>query len=254
MPGKPWLRWYRGTCSDTKFRMIGLEYDMPTVAVVGAWAAVLECVTDDYGTVTLADRNCSQEQLCMYLQASLGMSESDATDVVGGFIWQQILRAEGESLVVPKWQKHQTFDTTAAERMRRHRAKKSDGPGDGPVTESLQPSYGITKSKSESYKKKEDSKKESSTAVAVCSPTKGVHVCSPDFKPAEATLHALKAEGFSDSEIRRAAVEMVDWSRGGGKRKKDWDATLRNWTRRNKRPEQKTRTRSAMERNLERNS
>lgn len=64
-------------------------------------------------------------------------------------------------------------------------------------------------------------------------PKSGLTLCPIDFHPKSKTVEDLIAEGGSHRQIEAARVEMIDWSRGGGKMKRDWDATLRNWVRRN---------------------
>lgn len=123
----PWFRWYRGTCSDTKFRLIALEYGVPTAVVVGAWAALLECVTERHGTVTLASSHASHKKVCQYLQASLDLPEKDSVDVVDGLIWQGLITETDGKVSVVNWEKRQTFDTTGAERAKRYRERKRHG-------------------------------------------------------------------------------------------------------------------------------
>ena len=95
--------------------------------------------------------------------------------------------------------------------------------------------------------------REENASKVLASPAKGAYRCPQGYAPTPECRDALRSEGFSDSEIDRAVLSMRDWSLSGDKRKKDWDATLRNWLRRDAKPAPKTKTRSAMERNLERN-
>jgi uncharacterized protein YdaU (DUF1376 family) len=64
---------------------------------------------------------------------------------------------------------------------------------------------------------------------------RGPTICPTDWTPGENTIQSLTSEGFSASQLDHARRQMVDWSRGGGKKKHDWDATFRNWVR-NDRP------------------
>ena len=61
----------------------------------------------------------------------------------------------------------------------------------------------------------------------------GLTICPTDFAPTEKTHTTLVAEGFTSQTIDGARREMIDWSQAGRKMKHDWDATLRNWVRRN---------------------
>lgn len=65
---------------------------------------------------------------------------------------------------------------------------------------------------------------------------RGPTLCRPDWEPDENTVSRLLSEGHTRSVIAAARREMIDWSQSGGKRKHDWNATLRNWVRRNCRP------------------
>lgn len=77
----------------------------------------------------------------------------------------------------------------------------------------------------------------------------GYHECPGDWDPTPENVEALLKEGFSWEEISGAVRSMKDWSRGSGKRKKDWDATLRNWLRNGRKQSapRKTRTQEAFE-------
>jgi len=57
-------------------------------------------------------------------------------------------------------------------------------------------------------------------------------LCPKDWKADIHTVDGLRTEGYSDSLIERSIREMRDWSQSNNKRKRDWDATLRNWVRR----------------------
>ena len=58
------------------------------------------------------------------------------------------------------------------------------------------------------------------------------------WRPQPTTIDWAMKRGFSHREIREAVEEMTDWCLANEHRavakKKDWDAALRNWMRRNK--------------------
>lgn len=63
----------------------------------------------------------------------------------------------------------------------------------------------------------------------------GPTICPDDFEPT-AEHHALADElSLSPRDVTAAVCEMRDWSRSGGKKKLDWNATFRNWLRSNAR-------------------
>lgn len=59
-------------------------------------------------------------------------------------------------------------------------------------------------------------------------------LCPEDFLPNKTTYDWAVAEGFTDSQIKTRIAMMIDWSRsvaGSKGLKKDWNATFRNWLR-----------------------
>ncbi len=58
-------------------------------------------------------------------------------------------------------------------------------------------------------------------------------ICKDDWLPSESTINTLLNDGYTKRQIWDGLVEMRDWSQSGAKRKADWNATLRNWVRRN---------------------
>jgi hypothetical protein len=62
-------------------------------------------------------------------------------------------------------------------------------------------------------------------------PPRGPHLAPADWQPRQDTIEILRSEGASLKTIEATRRRMVDWSIGSGKRKTNWDATLRNWVR-----------------------
>lgn len=60
-------------------------------------------------------------------------------------------------------------------------------------------------------------------------------LCPEDFEPTPEHYQLADELGMTSREVTAAACEMRDWSRGGGKKKLDWNATFRNWLRSNAR-------------------
>ncbi len=77
---------------------------------------------------------------------------------------------------------------------------------------------------------------------------RGPRLCPDDYSPSESCVQTLAQEGHSTDSIARAVMSMRDWSRANDKRKKDWDAALRNWVRRDseRNRTKPTRTQAAM--------
>lgn len=90
----------------------------------------------------------------------------------------------------------------------------------------------------------QSSEHDASAPLASCSPEQsraeqsrgrkktGPAAIDPNWRPSAQTTTALLAEGFSASKLELSRTEMIDWAISNGKRKHDWDATLRNWVRR----------------------
>ncbi len=81
---------------------------------------------------------------------------------------------------------------------------------------------------------REEKKEKSATNELAAHPSKGSTVCGNDWEPDTGTISGLLNEGSTMVEIDRSVLEMRDWSQSGRKLKHNWNATLRNWVRRNK--------------------
>lgn len=61
---------------------------------------------------------------------------------------------------------------------------------------------------------------------------RGAHYCPDDWQPSRADLEWAIDKGFDGAYVNEVTEQMIDWSRGSGKKKADWSATWRNWLRR----------------------
>ena len=64
--------------------------------------------------------------------------------------------------------------------------------------------------------------------------TKKETLVDENFMPNESSLNVAMQEGFNNETLNRELAKFVDYWKGNGKRKKDWQATFRNWLRNNK--------------------
>lgn len=55
-----------------------------------------------------------------------------------------------------------------------------------------------------------------------------------DFMPNETCLNVAQEEGFDNDSLNRELANFIDYWKGNGKTKLDWQATFRNWLRNNK--------------------
>ena len=149
-----------------------------------------------------------------------------------GLVAQAVI--EGAALASPK-------RSSGAERTHRWREKRASQT----VTVTSQPSQTVTCDANITNEQKEtpptppkektkDSPKENPLRRG--QKKRGLTLCPVDWKPKPKTVNELIAEGKTSQQIGAARLEMIDWSQGGGKLKRDWDATLRNWVRRDTKP------------------
>ena len=55
-----------------------------------------------------------------------------------------------------------------------------------------------------------------------------------DFMPNETCLNVAQEEGFDNAGLNREIAKFIDYWKGTGKTRVDWQATFRNWLRNNK--------------------
>jgi hypothetical protein len=139
MSKKPWFRWYRDTATDAKFRLVRLhagdlawperadrtEMVISLSDVVATWALLLECVTDDNGSVT-APGNIAPES---YVSAMLDLGDKHAKAILDAMRFYGLFQPGGGGLKIKNWQRRQYLDTTNAERQSRHRERKKGNAG-----------------------------------------------------------------------------------------------------------------------------
>jgi hypothetical protein len=160
---KPWFRWYRDTCSDVKFRFVRLiasEIEWPERAdkeelvvtlseVTATWALLLECVTDDNGSVT------APFNLVTYIDTVLDFGTKRAQSIITAMQECKLIeRDKHDNIKVPNWQRRQHLDDTNAERQARHRITKRNAKRNGKVTPTETETYTETKTETETEKKK----------------------------------------------------------------------------------------------------
>lgn len=119
-----WLRWYHGTYSDPKFRVIARKAGATIPEVVAVWAAVLEAASasDERGTPGTLDLEA--------VDAALDMPDGKAAAIYDAMVAKRLI--DGSTGAVVAWEKRQPKreDPTAADRMRKHRdAKRSRNQG-----------------------------------------------------------------------------------------------------------------------------
>jgi hypothetical protein len=139
---KPWLRWYRETISDVKFKMVAEhasdlvwpqwrehnEQPISLCVVIATWAALLERA-DDAGTVTVVSPLRNGSALRRYISTALMLSEKEAECITQAMTEHGLLDQKGDQYQIRKWQQRQYVDVTNADRQARFRRNgKSNAP------------------------------------------------------------------------------------------------------------------------------
>ena len=110
-----WFRWYEGTASDAKFRLIARKAGQPVAYVVAVWAMILERASEagERGRISGFD--------CEAADAMLDMPEGAACAIVEAMQAKGMIDAER----VSKWNERQPRrEDDSAERVREYRARK----------------------------------------------------------------------------------------------------------------------------------
>lgn len=140
---KPWLRWYRDTSTDAKFRIIhklASDYAWPERAdrdemvvsiseVVATWAVLLECVTDDNGT------SVAPLHFVTYLDTILDYGAKKADAILKAMCDIELIAPKDDkTFVVKKWHLRQHLDVTNSDRQARYRNRQKERERNGKVT------------------------------------------------------------------------------------------------------------------------
>lgn len=227
-----WLRWYRGTVEDAKFRHIARQAKVNISDVIAVWAVLLEDAASyqHRGVVTR-----DEDWIATILDFEDGMAEQilESMQAVG------MVSIGHGAITICNWGARQfesDIDKTAAERKKRQRERQSQA-GHNDVTRDTTVSHAsVTAPDTDTDT---DTKKEKRVVAAQeRSPTKratrwGASDPVPPEWLAEANQIRTKAN-LSPVDPALEAARFVDfWAAKSGKdaTKADWHATWRNWIR-----------------------
>lgn len=120
-----WLRWYHGTVTDPKWRVVARRSGQTVPVVIAVWAAMLETASE------ATERGTLDGWLDEVVAAALDLEPEHV-----GAIREAMhgLTLDGDSL--SGWDKRQPQreDNTSSERVRRHRERKRESQGSAPAT------------------------------------------------------------------------------------------------------------------------
>jgi hypothetical protein len=68
-------------------------------------------------------------------------------------------------------------------------------------------------------------------------PKRKLTLCDERYEPSPAVLEWAAKRGIGEHQLKGELARMRDWSQANNKKKRDWDAALRNWLR-DKQPRQ----------------
>lgn len=113
-----WFRWWHGSANDPKLRMIASECSMPLACVVGVWAYILECASNNH--VRGQIDNFDYEVVSFHLGI-------DVETPCNAMKRRNMLHETDETLIVvnwDKWQPKRERDDNSSDRVRKHRESK----------------------------------------------------------------------------------------------------------------------------------
>lgn len=234
--GIDWFRWHHGSVTDPKFQLVARKSKQALASVIAVWAFVLEqaSASEERGTFGSIDGEA--------IDCLLGL-EDGATDAILAAMGERGLVEDG---FVSAWEKRQPkrerTDNTSTERSRayrdrqrqsqqsddeqRHATTKTDDATPGNATK-RQETPRVEESRGE--KRREEEK--TVGAPSAKSPA-GTSLPRDWVLPAEWAAWARATR--ADLDPVRVADEFRDyWVAQPGKdgRKADWEATWRNWVR-----------------------
>jgi hypothetical protein len=113
-----WYRWWHGSASDPKLRLIASECEMPLACVVGLWAYILECASTNHKRGQID--NFDYEVVSFHLGI-------DVVTPCNAMKRRSMLHVTDDALHVlnwEKWQPKRERDDDSSERVRKHRIKQ----------------------------------------------------------------------------------------------------------------------------------
>jgi len=132
-----WFRLYHGTCTDAKLSLAKAYCGLPRPYVIAGWIAVLEHAS------SRSERGSLEGLSAELLAVTIDCSVDEAERLLAAFEKAGLVR-DGR---VASWEKRQPADPGAADRMRRHRARRranGDGNDGETVTTVTQPAPAVT--------------------------------------------------------------------------------------------------------------
>lgn len=224
-----WLRWYHGTTTDPKWRVVALRSKQPVHVVVSVWASFLERASETVprGRIDGWD----PETIGAALELEPGVVRAVHEGMQGKVL-------DGDRLT--GWQqrnpKREREDPESAERAREyrerqkeHQAPESSGGANAnrtPPNATERPERGEEREEEEKEKPPIGGQKKEKKAEV---PIRRRGVVMPKGWEPNDKHRTLAAELSADVDLE--AEKFTDWATAKGAIYRDWDAAFRNWLR-----------------------
>lgn len=112
-----WLRWYHGTVTDPKWRVVAQKSKRPVAVVVAVWAAMLETASQSEPRGSIQSFNAED------IAAALDLTVDDVETVCNAMSGKVV---DNSRLIAWDRRQPKREDPTSTERVQRHRGKKRD--------------------------------------------------------------------------------------------------------------------------------
>ncbi len=208
-----WLRWWDGTCSDPKWRVIAARSGQPVGNIVAIWAWLLERARQSDG--------CLGELDAEEIAVTYGY-EPEGVEAILRTLADKGLIEEGE---IRNWRKRQPKrEDDSRDRVKAWREKKAekavtathDEPRNAPVTLCNAPEAEAETERTEAN-------------ASVSRPKAKKSAIKPEWQPSESGLEYAAKRGLSGDALWREVTRFVNHHTSKGNLMASWDAAWRTW-------------------------
>ena len=226
-----WLRWYRGSVEDAKFRFIAYQAKVSISEAIAVWAVLLEdAASDQHRGIVTRDIN--------WITTILALDAGFAAAILTAMQSLSMVKVTNEGIIICNWglrQFESDADKTAAERKKRQRERQSRS-SHGPVTRDTSVSHGSvtrTETETETYKEEKSQKKKSRAARSTTQ--RGQRWPNDAIVPEPWLLDgemARSKNGLPQIDLKVEAEAFANYwaaKSGAGAAKMDWRRTWINW-------------------------
>lgn len=208
-----WLRWWDGTCSDPKWRVIAARSGQPVGNIVSVWAWLLERARQTDGDLGELD---AEEIAVTYGYEPEGVEAILRTLSDKGLIEEGSIR---------NWRKRQPRrEDDSRERVKAWREKKAEKA----VTATLdEPRNAVVTHCNAPEAEAETERTEATASVSRTKAKKSA--IRPDWQPSESCIAYAAKRDLSGDALWREAARFVNHHTSKGNLMASWDAAWRTW-------------------------